>query len=364
MNSNQTFISFADSPEFITLALLSCFSGIMTIGGNAVVLIAIFRTKTLHSISNFYIASLAAADLLVGAILNPILAVKGVLIYLHPDPQWLKAGSVFDKIEDFAWIQAVVASTFGLTAISVDRYIAVNFGLRYEQLSSLKHCIIAIATVWVSSLIFASVRLFLDKLEHLSILWVVMAIITCILPFVIITFCYVNIFRAARQQVRRILNETSLPSNAQNAWRRSKRLQISHQKTALTIGIVVFLFILLWMPSLVTSMIQLILSSSQNAKDKETLLIIERKIWLLVCLVAYVSSACNPWVYSIRCRQFRVACKRTFKCFNSPRASNRVETIHLEWGTCEKWVGHQRILLHVCFEPFTSLKRCFHAARE
>lgn len=331
MNSNQTSVSFADSPEFIALALLSCFSGIMTIGGNGVVLIAIFRTKTLHSISNFYIASLAAADLLVGAILNPVLAVKGVLIYLHPDPQWLKAGSVFDKMEDFAWIQAVVASTFGLTAISVDRYMAVNFGLRYEQLSSLKHCIISVVTVWTSSLIFASVRLFLDKLEHLSILWVAMAIITCILPFAIITFCYVNIFRSARQQVRRILNERSLPSNAQNVWSRST-LQISHRKTALTIGIVVFLFIVLWMPSFVTSMIQLVLSE----EDKEILLILERKIWLWACLVAYVSSAFNPWVYSIRCRQFRVACKRTFKCFNYLRTRNRVETIHLEWGTWEK----------------------------
>ena len=118
----------AKSPAFIWLVALSCMSGVLAIVGNAVVLIAIYRTKALHTISNFFIASLAAADMLVGILLNPLLSAKAV-IYSYLNPDLPIRGSVFDKVEDFAWIQAVVATTFGLTAISVDRYIAVNFGL-------------------------------------------------------------------------------------------------------------------------------------------------------------------------------------------------------------------------------------------
>ena len=315
---NETVTSpviFVNSPDFIVLALLSCVSGFMAIGGNAVVLFAIYRTKSLHTISNFFIASLAAADLLVGIFLNPLLAAKAVIIFSYLNPEQLRKGSAFDKAEDFAWIQAVVATTFGLTAISGDRYIAVNFGLRYEQLASPKRCIITTATVWLISLVFASIRLFTDEPQHLSILWLAMGIITCILPFVIITFCYLSIFKAARQQVRKILHESSLPSISQRAW--SENTKISHRKTALTVAIVIVLFIVLWVPSLITAAVQLSLSGSNKPKDKKTLIILEREVWMWVSLVAYISSASNPWVYSIRCKRFRASCKRIFKCANT-----------------------------------------------
>jgi len=321
----------AKSPEFIVLALLSCISGVIAIGGNAIVLIAIYRTKTLHSISNFFIASLASADLVVGILLNPLLAYKALIFsYLHPERP-IK-GSVFDKVEDFAWIQAVVATTFGLTAISVDRYIAVNFGFRYEELSSLKHCLIATASVWISSLVFASVRLFTDEPQHLSILWLVMGVITCILPFIIITFCYLRIFKAVRQQVQKILHENSVATAAvPSAWRgKNTHSQVNHRKTAITVAIVILLFIVLWVPSLVTAAIQLGLSSSKNPKDQETLTKLEREVWMWVSLLAYFSSASNPWVYSIRCRQFRAAFKRIFNCSNTlrPRNADTVMNIH------------------------------------
>lgn len=309
----------ARSPEYIFLAVLSCISGILSIAGNTVVLVAIYRTKTLHTISNYFIASLAAADMMVGILLNPVLAVKAVIFsYLNPDRPL--NGSVFDKVEDFTWIQAVVATTFGLTAISIDRYIAVNFGFRYEALATPKRCSIAIASVWISSLAFASVRLFLDKPQDLSTLWLVMGVITCILPSVIITFCYMSIFRAAKQQVRKIKQETSLAT--QRRQTRRNNAHVSHTKTAFTVAIVILLFIILWVPSLATAIIQFRLSGSKTPKDQATLTRLEREVWMWVSLVAYVSSASNPWVYSIRSKEFRTACRRIFTCLGLP---SRVE---------------------------------------
>lgn len=320
----------ARSPAFIWLAVLSCISGVLTIVGNAVVLIAIYRTKALHTISNFFIASLAAADIVVGILPNPLLSAKAVIFsYLHPDLP-IK-GSVFDKVEDFAWIQAVVATTFGLTAISLDRYIAVNFGLRYEALATLKHCAVATASVWITSLVFASVRLFIDKPDHLSILWLVMGVITCILPFIIITFCYMQIFKAAKQQVQKIKQENSLTDRTRS--RRRKNTQVSHAKTAYTVAIVIVLFIVLWVPSLITAAVQVSLAKSQMPKHEAIFTKLERVAWPWVCFVAYLSSAINPWIYSIRSKQFRTACTRIFKCFGRLRSRNEPQMSVTERGS-------------------------------
>lgn len=313
--ASQAPVISARSPAFICLAVLSCISGVMAIVGNSVVLIAIYRTNTLHTISNFFIASLAAADMVVGILLNPILTAKAV-IFCYLDSDLLIKGSVFDKVEDFAWIQAVVATTFGLTAISIDRYIAVNFGFRYDALATVKHCSIVTASVWLSSLVFASVRLFINKPKNLSILWLVLGVLTCLLPFLIITFCYMRIFKAAKQQVQKIRRENSVTESIRS---RRKNTQASHAKTAYTVAIVIFLFIVLWGPSLATAAVELSLSGSDH---QATLTKVERVVWPWVCLVAYLSSALNPWVYSIRSKQFRNACKRIFNCFGPLRLGN------------------------------------------
>lgn len=314
--TTNTPVISAKLPEFIIIALLSCMSGVTSIVGNTIVLIAIYRTNTLHTISNFFIASLAAADLVVGIFLNPLLASKAIIFsYLHPERPL--NGSTFDKVEDFAWIQAVVATTFGLAAISVDRYIAVNFGLRYEELATIKRFVIATASLWLISLVFATVRLFTDEPKHLSILWLVMGVVTCLLPVVIITFCYMSIFKSARNQVRKILRESSLRS-CQSTACGDKNSQISHRKTAFTIAIVIILFIVLWFPSLVTAAIQFGISASEDPKDQRTFVVLERKVWIWVSLVAYFSSAINPWIYSIRCEQFRAACKKNFTFSQAP----------------------------------------------
>ena len=332
----------ARSPAFIWLAVLSCMSGVGAIVGNAVVLIAIYRTKALHTISNFFIASLAAADMVVGIFLNPLLSAKAV-IYSYLNPDLPIRGSVFDKVEDFAWIQAVVATTFGLSAISVDRYIAVNFGLRYEVLATPKHCAFATASVWIISLVFASVRLFNDNPDYLSILWVVMGVITCILPFIVITFCYMQIFKAAKQQVQKIKHENSL--TRPSGFRR-KNNQVSHAKTAYTIAIVIVFFVVLWVPSLVTAVVQVSLAGSQMPKHRVIFKKLERVAWPWVCFVAYLSSAVNPWIYSIRSRQFKTACTQIFKCFGRLRPRNGPEMSLTERGT---------IVVHssACSEPNT-----------
>lgn len=55
---------------FLGLSILSC----LTIFGNALVIAAVLRERTLHTATNYFITSLAVSDILVGTVVMPFSA--------------------------------------------------------------------------------------------------------------------------------------------------------------------------------------------------------------------------------------------------------------------------------------------------
>jgi len=226
--------------------------------------------------------------------MDPILAIRAIKYSYY--------GIVLNDLDhpfkiaiDLLWIQAVVVTTFGLMSVSVDRYIAITKVFIYESLFTTRRCIYLICFVWFSSFIFALSRLFVPD-DKLGRLWVATAVVSCAIPFSVTSYCYLAIFRAARKQLKRIVNETTTKS--------SRRLEEArHRKTAWTIGIVITLFFFLWFPSLVVSAVNLTLT------DTCTKAVFSHQIWIWIEWIAYLSSAINPWVYSMRSAEFRTACK-------------------------------------------------------
>ncbi|EDO26007.1 predicted protein, partial [Nematostella vectensis] len=98
--------------------ILNTILAVFSTAGNAIVLIAIWRTSSLHSTSNYFIASLAAADLSVGFIINPLWVAKSGL-NIWENNHFL---TIFTE---FMSVQTLVTTTFNLAAVSVDRYVAV-----------------------------------------------------------------------------------------------------------------------------------------------------------------------------------------------------------------------------------------------
>ncbi|KAL9960952.1 hypothetical protein ACROYT_G034461 [Oculina patagonica] len=89
------------------LTIINCISGILTAGGNALVLIAILRTPSLRVASNVFIGSLAAADLTIGLVMNPIYAAivcLNITDTTHP----------LNVAEQYLWIHTVITTTFNL----------------------------------------------------------------------------------------------------------------------------------------------------------------------------------------------------------------------------------------------------------
>ncbi|CAF0931282.1 unnamed protein product [Adineta ricciae] len=121
---------------------------IFTIFGNVLVVVSVYREKSLHTITNYFVVSLAISDITVAAVVMPF------AIYLEFNRVW----ELPERLCDF-WVasdcMACTASILNLVAIAVDRYIAVTKPLKYARHKNPKRVAIMIVIVWLVSFFIA-----------------------------------------------------------------------------------------------------------------------------------------------------------------------------------------------------------------
>ena len=273
----------------------------MAVSGNILVLTAVYRTPSLRIISNYFIASLSAADLVVGLLINPLLLAKTVSNVTTGTPLALAA--------EIASLESITATVYNLCAISIDRFIAITRVFRYGELMTRRVCYAIIFSIWGFAVFFGCSRLMVQNEENLPKLWITASVFHFAIPISIITFCYVHIFRAARVQNNRI--------DAVNSMPRLQGVQERKQtKAAWTVAIVIGVFTALLCPNIVLASIQ------QMAKDDCEVSRLYR-YWFWFSWLTFCSSAVNPWIYGIRSRDFRNA----FKAIFGARLSNVVDPV-------------------------------------
>lgn len=272
--------------SLISSAFLICLysvSSLTCLFGNGIVLLAIFQTTALRTVSNFFIASLAFADVSVAVFMNPILISKVVL------DQW-QGNHWLSKLADFMWIQTTTSTTFNLCAVSIDRYVAITAVFRYHTVITRKKCFGTLTFIWIFSVAFGTVRLFIHNQAILPRLWISTTLITVIIPLLLIGFCYVQIYSAAKAQIEKIAKRKVSVEEA--------KLSAKNRKAAWTAAIIISLFVIMWTPSFVTSCIELI------TVDRCKKLRIDFA-WFWLAFLCFCSSAINPWVYTIRVPEFK-----------------------------------------------------------
>lgn len=119
----------------------------LTLVGNLLVILAVYRESTLHSATYYYIVSLAVADLCVGVIVIP-LAIFFELVTPSPYNFLCHLWHVTD-------VGASTASILALCIIALDRYIAITSPIRYPRSFITRHSSFVIAGIWFCSTIIA-----------------------------------------------------------------------------------------------------------------------------------------------------------------------------------------------------------------
>lgn len=124
-----------------------------TLIGNFLVITAILTTKSLKTVTNSFILSLAVADTLVAIFVLPL------SIYMVIFDNWIFGNLLCDL-----WISCDVglctASILNLCCISLDRYFAITRPLKYSRQRSPKLAKIMITVVWIGSFLITCPPIF------------------------------------------------------------------------------------------------------------------------------------------------------------------------------------------------------------
>ena len=136
-------------PAVIVHTFILITTALLSLTGNSLVCIAFYRNRRLRAITNFYILSLAVADLMVAVLLFPFGAVASGF------RRW-PFGFNFCQFAEFAGFFAVYwgqVSTCTLALTSINRYFCVVKPHKYSKYFTRNKTILSIVVVWVSLLV-------------------------------------------------------------------------------------------------------------------------------------------------------------------------------------------------------------------
>ncbi|XP_073831175.1 dopamine D2-like receptor isoform X2 [Musca autumnalis] len=208
LTNNLTSLCY-EGPTEVTRnywALILIVFPIFTLFGNILVIMSVFRERSLQTVTNYFIVSLAIADLLVAVVVMPF------AVYALVNVTW---GLPYFAC-DFYIAMDVICSTssiFNLVAISVDRYIAVTQPIKYAKHRNSRRVCLTIIMVWaISAAIGSPIVLGLnntpDRDPSLCMFYntdfiVYSSLSSFYIPCIIMVFLYWNIFMALRSRARK-----------------------------------------------------------------------------------------------------------------------------------------------------------------
>ncbi|XP_058055796.1 dopamine D2-like receptor [Anopheles bellator] len=204
--TNSTCSGPSEVKEYHYWCLILVLFPILTLFGNVLVILAVCRERTLQTVTNYFIVSLAIADLLVAVVVMPF------AVYVLVNGAWTLPNFVCD----FYIAMDVICSTssiFNLVAISIDRYIAVTQPIKYAKHKNSRRVCLTILLVWaISAAIGSPIVLGLnntpDRIPDLCVFYnsdfiVYSSLSSFYIPCIIMVFLYWNIFKALRTRAKK-----------------------------------------------------------------------------------------------------------------------------------------------------------------
>ncbi|XP_061576815.1 dopamine receptor D4a [Cololabis saira] len=127
---------------------------VLIICGNLLVCLSVFTEKALKTTTNYFIVSLAVADLMLAVLVLPL------FVYSEfQDGVWTLGTTVCDGLMTMD-VMLCTASIFNLCAISIDRFIAVSIPLNYNRKHVDLRQTVLLSATWVLALAVASPVMF------------------------------------------------------------------------------------------------------------------------------------------------------------------------------------------------------------
>ena len=282
--------------QSIYFSVVNIFLSITAFLGNFLILVALNKESSLHPPSKLLYRCLATTDLLVGLFTQPLAATYWMSV-VHKN--WSLCRHAMDAIYISSYALCGV-SLFTLTAISVDRLLALLLGIRYRQIVTIKRTYIITATFWILPVAVGSI-----SISHSLILrWY--GIIVIALCSLISIAVYTKIFRTLRHHQAQVQDHVQQQPSQETA------LNMERYRKAVSSALWVQLALAVcYVPKFI------ILVVINHSKTYSSRLVV---IDAITTILVYFNSTLNPFLYCWRIREVRQAVKQTIQqalCFPS-----------------------------------------------
>ncbi|XP_069510006.1 alpha-1B adrenergic receptor [Ambystoma mexicanum] len=309
---------------------------VFAIVGNILVILSVVCHRHLRTATNYFIVNLAMADLLLSCTVLPFSAGLDVIGY------WF-LGRDFCNIWAAVDVLCCTASILSLCVISIDRYIGVKYSLQYPTIVTRRRAVLALLGVWVLSTVISIGPLLGWKekdppderecrINQEPSYAIISSLGSFYIPLCVLLVMYCRVYVVAKRTTKNLeagvmrecsdsveltlrIHHRSLQGDSFSGSRsrgQAPRSSLSlrllkfsrEKKAAKTLGIVVGMFVLCWLPFFIILPLG---SISPQLKPPETL-------FKIIFWLGYFNSCLNPIIYPCFSKEFKRAFIRILRC--------------------------------------------------
>ena len=275
--------------QSISFSAINIFLSITAFLGNFLILVALNKESSLHPPSKLLYRSLATTELLVGLVTQPLAATHWMSL-VHE--RW----SFCQYARGAAFISGFVlcsVSLLTLTAISVDRLLALLLGIRYRQIVTLKRTCIITATFWILSVAAGSFHI---SHNRIVIWYTIIFIPSC---SVISIASYTKIFRTLRHHQARVQDHVQQQPSQTTALNMARYRKAANSALWVQLALAV---------CYVPKFTMLVVKTYRKTYPLHVIV-----IEAITTILTYFNSTLNPFLYCWKIKEVRQAVKQTIR---------------------------------------------------
>lgn len=273
--------------------------------GNGFVILAFATTRRLRTTTNYFVLSLAVADIMVGSLSLPIFTVA-----INKGYRWQQQHPTVVHLWTAVDIITAIASIVNLVYISIDRYICIQYPFRYYALlNKTKITVMIILASWLYGGINYSLVIFTyqkgrpDPKVVLSI-----TIMAFVVPLLVIIVMYGKIGKIALSHRIRIMAMEERASTAETKKKGTMSL-LKELKATRTLAVVIGAFVLCWVGYFFLFLYTTICKQLPSNKCVR----LATELTTSIQWIRYFNSSFNPFIYAVMNGDMRKALKRLMR---------------------------------------------------
>ena len=274
--------------HWILLSAINSLFSVTAFLGNALILVALYKETSLRPPSKLLYRCLAITDLLVGLISEPSAALN--LAFLATEHRLSDLCFYSAALSTISFTMLSAVSLLTMSAISVDRLLALILGLRYRQVVTSRRIRAIVIFYWIPTITFALISFWnfsIAKSYHYTII---------LLSIFVLTISYSKIFLKLRYHHTQINEHQGQPNE-------SPLNIVRYRKTVNTALWVLVASLACFLPY---SIVIVILTTQRSSPLLDI-------IWELTATLVYFNASLNPIVYCWKMRQIKQLVKNTIR---------------------------------------------------